>query len=257
MLRRAKQQLAYEENLTSALLRREMRSVARTERINTRERARRWIELLTLARSAQAVVATIKGARDNVARRASAMAIQNQFRKFVIRRRDAGAAHIKHMLGMRVVLVIANLRAKIKKRAAQVVTAFVEAIPASTKVFVSLRLFRVRVKKIQQWWRSFLACKLARLRCLLRIWNIKESANRQQIRSAVAAHLRKERQQAAKSALSALQQLPAVAEENKHNKSIATTSATMTSPMKSAKELRRLAKGCQHHHQNLASKIER
>ena len=46
-------------------------------------------------------------------------------------------------------------------------------------------MFRKNVIRVQRWWRSFLACKLIRIRCLVRIWSLVEDSYKLEIENAV------------------------------------------------------------------------
>ena len=124
-------------------------------------------------------------AQHQLARRCSISKIQAVVRGSVQRSREKKVRHIRSVLGGRVNTCISNLRRRVEHAHARCLTAFVLAIPASTKVFVALRMFRKNVIRVQRWWRSFLACKLIRIRCLVRIWSLVEDSYKLEIENAV------------------------------------------------------------------------
>jgi hypothetical protein len=191
VLQRAKISLAMEEKATKVNLQREMKFIRSVEAKNISERATRWSELLAVGLSALLLRAALARGKHRRARRRSVEKIQAITRGKIQRDRDSKAKQIRSLLGLRVTMVVANLRVRVKRSHARCLTAFVLAIPASTKVFVALRLFRAKVIKVQRWWRSFLVCKLTRMRCLVRIWNLVEDAHKMEIKAVLRKSVRK------------------------------------------------------------------
>ena len=185
VLQRAKNSLALEEKATKLNLQREMKLIRALEAKNTMERRRQWTQLVALGTSIISFRGALARGQLRRARRRSVAKIQAVTRGKIQRIRDEKAKMIRSLLGLRVTMVIANLRARVRRSHARCLTAFVLAIPASTKVFVALRLFRKNVTRVQRWWRSFLECKLSRIRCLVKIWGYVEDTHRMIIKSAV------------------------------------------------------------------------
>ena len=198
LVRKAKIQYHQEQRKISTLLKNEMKGIRRIEKRNTTVRQRRMLQILSVAHSFLAFQQCLNNAKETIDRGRSASVLQFAFRKFIMRRNQLRADRVKMLLGMRIIMVISNLRAKVKRTAAKVVTAFVVAIPASTKALVALRLMRQRCIRIQRWWRSFLSCKLCRIRSLLRHWCFIESDNKNKIRKTIANQARRERADAKK-----------------------------------------------------------
>ena len=185
IVRRAKLEYNESQKRISALLKHEMRGVRRLESKNFKERQQRFVQILQ-------VVSSVLHFRSNLTNRKllneqhrNAGVIQQSFRKYIRRRDQVRVDHVKQILGMRVVLVIANLRAKVKRTSARMLTKFVLAIPACTKALVALRLLRMRSIRIQRWWRSHLECKIARIRSLLRMWSAIEHEYNKEVKKLI------------------------------------------------------------------------
>jgi hypothetical protein len=199
LVRRAKIKYGRQQKKITKLLRNEMKGIRRIEKRNTIVRQQRMIQIIGVASSILAFQTTLNIAKQCIEQGRAASVLQLAFRRFIRRRNQRRADHVKTLLGMRVVMVIANLRIKVKKSSAKIVINFIIAIPACTKALVALRLMRQRCIRIQRWWRSFLTCKICRIRSLLRQWCYVESANKQDIRKAVKDQARRERRDAKKS----------------------------------------------------------
>ena len=193
-MKRAKIDFEFQQKKITKLVKNEMKSIRRIERRNTIERQRRFLQILSVATSVLIFQRTFHFALKNIKRNNAALKIQKFIHIFFRARMQTRVDHVKTLLGMRVVMVISNLRAKVKKTAARVVTKFILAIPASTKALVALRLMRKRCIRIQRWWRSFLSCKISKIRSLLRRWClIERGEHRSEIKKMVSNQARAER----------------------------------------------------------------
>ena len=193
IMKRAKLDFEFQQKKITKLVKNEMKSIRRIERRNTVERQRRFLQIISVATSVLLFQRTFHSASKNIKKNNAALKIQKFIHNFFRARMQTRVDHVRTLLGMRVVMVISNLRAKVKKTAARVVTQFIIAIPASTKALVALRLMRKRCIRIQRWWRSFLSCKISKIRSLLRRWCLIEREHRIEIKKMVSNKARAER----------------------------------------------------------------
>ena len=186
VLQRAKLAMEREEKATKINIEREMKMIRGAERKNMMEKARRWMGLVSVTLATFSLRQAIAHGQFEKSKSSSAQKIQALARGRIHRRRDKQARHLRLILGpQKSKQVLNNLRARVKKSAAKCLTAFVLAIPVSTKAFVALRLFRANVIRVQRWWRSFLECKLIRMRCLIKFWALMENSNKTEIKETI------------------------------------------------------------------------